>query len=141
MSFGIGKARLHKSSLTLLRETPKIGDLYSVYLSYDGPRYPATMRAHLYLPQAALIALNPHTREVLAMVGGYQYSESVFNRSTQAKRQPGSAFKPFVYGAALESRRFTLASLLLDAPRDLASRRRPALDPKNYNGKFIGPFY
>ena len=67
--------------------------------------------------QAALVAMDPHTGEVRAMVGGRSFDQSHFNRVTQARRQPGSAFKPFVYAAALE-RGYTPASLIqaLDAP-------------------------
>lgn len=70
--------------------------------------------------QAALVALDPRTGEVRAMVGGRSFADSHFNRATQAKRQPGSAFKPFVYAAALESG-FTASSLItnLDEPIDL----------------------
>ena len=139
LSFGIGQAVLHKDSLDRLSVAPRVGDLFAVYLSFDGPRYPQTMRAHLYLPQAALVALDPHTREVLAMVGGYRFSESSFNRATQAKRQPGSSFKPFVYGAALESKRFTLASVLLDTPETWSLGGGQRWTPKNYTGQFIGP--
>ncbi len=62
-----------------------------------------------------IIAMDPHTGRILAMVGGYSFSQSQFNRVTQAKRQPGSAFKPFVYAAALDNG-FTPASKVLDAP-------------------------
>ena len=67
--------------------------------------------------QAALVAMDPHTGDVRAMVGGRDFAESSFNRATQAKRQPGSAFKPFVYAAALE-RGFSPATLIekLDEP-------------------------
>jgi penicillin-binding protein 1A len=67
--------------------------------------------------QAALVAMDPHTGEVRAMVGGRDFAQSSFNRATQARRQPGSAFKPFVYAAALE-RGFSPASLItnLDEP-------------------------
>src|SRR5678815_4967871 len=67
--------------------------------------------------QAALVALDPHTGEVRAMVGGHDFEKSNFNRATQAKRQPGSAFKPFVYAAALEQG-FTPGTVLtnLDDP-------------------------
>ena len=69
--------------------------------------------------QAALVALDPRTGDVRAMVGGRNFDESHFNRAVQAKRQPGSAFKPFVYAAALESG-YTPASLIdrLDEPID-----------------------
>jgi membrane carboxypeptidase/penicillin-binding protein len=67
--------------------------------------------------QAALVAMDPHSGEVRAMVGGRDFEESSFNRATQAKRQPGSAFKPFVYAAALEQG-FSPATLItnLDEP-------------------------
>ena len=69
------------------------------------------------IPKAngGLLAMDPHTGRVLAMVGGYSFDQSQFNRATQAKRQPGSAFKPFVYAAALENG-FTPADQILDAP-------------------------
>lgn len=62
-----------------------------------------------------LIAMDPHTGRVLALVGGYSFEQSQFNRATQAERQPGSAFKPFVYAAALENG-YTPSSKVLDAP-------------------------
>src|SRR5690606_25193205 len=62
-----------------------------------------------------MVAMDPHTGRVLAMVGGFSYSQSEFNRATQAYRQPGSAFKPFVYAAALDNG-YTPASVVLDAP-------------------------
>jgi penicillin-binding protein 1A len=66
--------------------------------------------------QGALVAIDPETRGVRALVGGFDYALSQFNRAFQAKRQPGSAFKPFVWGAALESRRFTPATIVYDTP-------------------------
>ena len=66
--------------------------------------------------QGALVAIDPATRGVRALVGGYDFQTSQFNRALQAKRQPGSAFKPFVWGAALESRRFTPATIVYDTP-------------------------
>jgi penicillin-binding protein 1A len=68
------------------------------------------------LVQGALVALDPATREVRALVGGVGQVAAGFNRATQARRQPGSAFKPFVWGAAVESRRFTAATLVYDTP-------------------------
>lgn len=67
------------------------------------------------LVNGGLIAMDPHTGRVLALVGGYSFNQSQYNRATQAKRQPGSAFKPFVYAAALEND-FTPSSQVLDAP-------------------------
>jgi len=68
------------------------------------------------LVQGALVALDPVTRGVRALVGGYDFASSQFNRAIQARRQPGSAMKPFVWGAAIESRRFTPATVVYDTP-------------------------
>ncbi len=66
--------------------------------------------------QGALVAVDPASRGVRALVGGYDFQVSQFNRALQARRQPGSAFKPFVWGAAIESRRFTPATVVYDTP-------------------------
>lgn len=89
--------------------------------------------------EGALVAIDPHTGRVLAMVGGYSHQRSQFNRATQAMRQPGSSFKPFVYLAALDSG-YTPSSLVLDAP--IALPQGPGLPlwkPSNYNNDFLGP--
>jgi penicillin-binding protein 1A len=87
----------------------------------------------------ALVAMEPNSGRVLAMVGGYSYSLSNFNRSTQAYRQPGSSFKPFVYATALQSGAFTPASIVLDAPITLRGFNGQAWSPENYEHKFHGP--
>ena len=87
----------------------------------------------------AIVALDPRNGRVLAMSGGYDFDGSEFNRATQAKRQPGSAFKPFVYLAALENG-YLPNTKILDAP--LVIDQGPGLDkwkPKNYSGTFYGP--
>ncbi len=66
--------------------------------------------------QGALVAVDPETRHVVALSGGYDFATSAFNRATQARRQPGSSFKPFLYAAAIASGRFTAASIVNDAP-------------------------
>jgi len=89
--------------------------------------------------QGAMIAMEPLTGRVLALVGGFSYSQSEFNRATQAYRQPGSAFKPFVYAAALDNG-YTPASVVLDGPVEID--QGPLLGiwrPKNYGGTFAGP--
>ncbi|WP_301387909.1 penicillin-binding protein 1A [Thalassolituus sp. UBA2590] len=93
------------------------------------------------VPQAegALVSMNPHNGAIEALVGGFSNSDNQFNRATQAERQPGSAFKPFIYSAALDNG-FTTASLINDAPvvfkdASLESTWRP----ENYSGKFYGP--
>ncbi|PPR77686.1 MAG: Penicillin-binding protein 1A, partial [Alphaproteobacteria bacterium MarineAlpha2_Bin1] len=89
--------------------------------------------------EGAIIAMDPHTGRVLAMVGGYSFFRSEFNRATQAKRQPGSAFKPFVYLAALENG-FTPASKVLDAPFVVDQGAGQGWwKPANYTNKFYGP--
>jgi penicillin-binding protein 1B len=92
--------------------------------------------------QAALVALDVRTGAVLALVGGREYRESQFNRAVQARRQPGSLFKPFVYLAALtpaEGRSpFTGATLVDDAPLTLLAAGKP-WSPENYDGLFRGP--
>ena len=87
----------------------------------------------------SIVALDPHTGRVLAMSGGLDFADSEFNRATQAWRQPGSAFKPFVYLAALDSG-FTPSTLVLDAP--FVIDQGPGLGkwkPANYTNKFYGP--
>jgi penicillin-binding protein 1A len=88
--------------------------------------------------QGAIIALDPHTGRVLAMQGGWTYSISKFNRATQAKRQPGSAFKPFIYLAAL-SNGFTPATQVLDAPFVIEDRPGHFWSPTNYSREYYGP--
>ncbi len=93
------------------------------------------------IPQinGALVALDPHTGRVLAMTGGYSWETSEFNRVVQAKRQPGSAFKPFVYLAALDEG-YTPSTLVLDAPFVIdQGPGLPKWRPANYTKKFYGP--
>jgi penicillin-binding protein 1A len=86
-----------------------------------------------------IVALDPHTGRVLAMSGGFAFADSQFNRATQAERQPGSAFKPFVYLAALDSG-FTPASRILDAPFVIEQGAGLGLwKPQNYAARFYGP--
>ncbi len=88
--------------------------------------------------EGALVALDNRTGEILAMVGGFDFDRSQFNRATQAKRQCGSAFKPFVYLTAFEQG-FTPADTLFDAPVLLPDAEgRPTYCPKNYYGKYYG---
>ncbi len=89
--------------------------------------------------EGALISLNPNNGAIQAMVGGFSQSSNQFNRVNQADRQPGSAFKPFVYSAAL-SNGFTPASIINDAPVIFEDRSLEGTwRPENYNGKFYGP--
>ena len=83
--------------------------------------------------------MDPMSGRVLAMMGGYSFSLSNFNRSTQAYRQPGSSFKPFVYAAALESGQFTPASVVVDGPITLRGFGGENWSPENYEHDFHGP--
>ncbi len=89
--------------------------------------------------QSALLSIETASDEVLAMVGGYDFAESEFNRVTQARRQPGSAFKPLIYSAALMNG-YTPASILYDRPVVYVDEESGFIwRPKNYKGKFLGP--
>ncbi len=95
--------------------------------------------------QGAFVAVDPHDGAVVAMSGGFDYHASKFNRVTQARRQPGSSFKPFIYSAALEAG-FTPASIVLDAPvvfETPASEDGTVVEedwrPRNDSGRFYGP--
>ena len=93
----------------------------------------------LPLVNGSIVAMNPHDGKVKALVGGYSFVSSEFNRATQAKRQPGSAFKPIVYSAALENG-FLPNTVVLDAP--FVSKQGEGLKnwkPENYGKKFYGP--
>lgn len=87
----------------------------------------------------AIVAMDPHTGRVKAMVGGFSFDQSEFNRATQALRQPGSSFKPFVYATALDNG-YTPSSIVVDEPIEVD--QGPGLGiwrPENYDGKSMGP--
>ena len=88
--------------------------------------------------EGALVAMDPRTGRVQAMVGGFSYAESEFNRATQALRQPGSSFKPIVYSAALDNG-YTPASVVLDAPIEVVNADGSVWRPENYAQSFYGP--
>jgi len=116
-------------------EIVSTGDV--VYVVTDGQG--AAQLAQIPEAQGALVALDPNDGAIAALVGGFDYFQNKFNRVTQARRQPGSAFKPFIYSAALEHG-FTPASVILDAPivQDDAGME-VAWRPENSSRTFYGP--
>jgi len=118
---------------TLYRHGLAIYTTMDALLQRDAQRAVSAAR-----PQAALVAIDPANGNVLALSGGRDFARSQFNRATQARRQPGSAFKPFVYGAALE-RGLTAATILEDKPRQYARDLSSGTwDPRNYEGVYFG---
>jgi penicillin-binding protein 1A len=90
------------------------------------------------LAEAALLAIDNHTGQIKAMVGGWSFGRSKFNRAIQAYRQLGSTFKPIVYTAAVD-RGFTPSSIIVDAPVSYAAGNGQVYSPHNYDHKFLGP--
>ncbi|MBI1779678.1 MAG: penicillin-binding protein 1A [Proteobacteria bacterium] len=106
-----------------------------------GKPYPAATFGLRQIPDVGggLVAMDPHTGRVLAMSGGYSYEMSQYNRATQAQRQPGSSFKPFVYLAALEAG-YTPSTIILDAPVSFdPGAGQPMWQPRNYGNQSLGP--
>lgn len=110
------------------------GDVVRVQLQEDGWRM-----VQVPVVEGALVAVDPEDGAVISLTGGFDFYRSKFNRATQAQRQPGSNFKPFIYSAALDYG-FTAASIINDAPVVFDD---PGLEavwrPENYSGKFFGP--
>jgi penicillin-binding protein 1A len=87
--------------------------------------------------EGALVAIDPESGEVKAMVGGVDFRRSQFNRAVQARRQPGSAFKPFIYAAAIDHG-YTATTIVEDAPISLPDGRRGSWTPKNFGNRYMG---
>jgi len=125
-------------------EVLSVGDVIAVErVTKDsaGHNYPKDTFALRQIPaiEGSLVAMDPHTGRVLAMVGGYSYERSQYNRVTQAERQPGSSFKPFVYLSALEQG-YTPSTIILDAPFVIdQGPGLPKWRPGNYSNTFYGP--
>ncbi|ESQ89806.1 penicillin-binding protein 1A [Asticcacaulis sp. AC460] len=113
----------------------KTGDLIFVEPNPEGSGYRLRQVPNV---NGALVAVDPFTGRTLAMVGGYSYSVSKFNRATQANRQPGSSIKPFVYAVALE-RDFTPASIVEDGPITMMGGDGKMWSPQNYEHDYMGP--
>lgn len=112
-----------------------VGDLIRLQRKPDGsPKF-----SQIPTAQSALVSLDPQNGAIRALVGGFAFEQSNYNRATQAKRQPGSSFKPFVYSAALDNG-YTAASLVNDAPIVFVDEYLDKVwRPKNDNGTFLGP--
>ena len=118
----------------------KPGDLIDVAIAKMDP---ATGAATVTLEQSplaegAILAIDNHTGQIKAMVGGWSFTRSKFNRAVQAYRQLGSTFKPIVYTAAID-RGFTPSSIIVDAPVSYSSGNGQIYSPKNYDHEFLGP--
>lgn len=130
--------------ITSVDQVLSVGDVvWTEHVTKNAKRqpYPENTYALRQIPnvEGAMIVLDPHTGRVLSMVGGYSFKRSQFNRAVQAKRQPGSSFKPFVYLAALDEG-FTPSSLILDAPFVMdQGNGQGKWKPKNYSKRFYGP--
>ncbi|CAH0991872.1 Penicillin-binding protein 1A [Sinobacterium norvegicum] len=117
-----------------LEEIIAVGDIIRVQKTASG--YDITQRPNI---EGAMIALSPHNGAIIALVGGFDFRQSNFNRALQAKRQPGSNFKPFVYAAALEHG-LTPATIINDAPVVFDSAKlEDTWRPVNSSGNFYGP--
>jgi len=112
----------------------KLGDIIRVQSTGKGWQLRQIPKA-----SSALVSIRPDDGAIIALTGGFDFYASKFNRATQAKRQPGSSFKPFIYSAALEAG-FTPASVINDAPVVFEDRvSEDTWRPQNYSGKFFGP--
>ncbi len=112
-----------------------------IYISPKDPADPAGVWSLMQIPEVSggLIAMDPHTGRVHAVAGGFSFAMSQFDRAIQAKRQPGSSFKPFVYAAAVDNG-YKPTSIVLDAPIEIESRPGEIWKPENYNKeKSYGP--
>lgn len=117
----------------------EVGDVIFVEALKDSETASAYRLRQLPEVSGGIVVMDPHTGRVLAMAGGFSFSSSQFNRATQAYRQPGSSFKPFVYAAALDNG-YTPSSVVLDAPIKIQQGGSLGFwQPKNYGGKFAGP--
>jgi penicillin-binding protein 1A len=126
--------------LRRVSEALTVGDVILVDLREPGEPGKQIQLALAQEPvvQGALVALEPHTGAIRALVGGYAFSRSQFNRATQAIRQPGSAFKPVIYATAIH-RGYTPAHVIIDAPLVYQQSNGTVWKPSNYDHTFWGP--
>ena len=120
------------------KEILKAGDLIDVEITKIDAQHASVNLEQTPILEGALVAIDNHTGEVLAMVGGYSFSRSKFNRATQAYRQMGSTVKPILYTAAID-RGLTPTTILVDEPTTFdAGAGQPPYAPRNYDRKFMG---
>jgi penicillin-binding protein 1A len=130
-------ARVSGKAPTKVGQVLNPGDV--IYVEADGKKDGQFRLRQVPEVSGGIVVQDPQTGRVLAMVGGFSYDQSQFNRATQALRQPGSSFKPLVYAAALDNG-YTPSSVVLDAPIELD--QGPGLGvwkPENYENNFFGP--
>ncbi len=124
-----------KGNVSSAAEVLSRGDVVYVEKKEEGAGYRLRQPPKV---QGALVAMEPKTGRVVAMVGGFSFAQSEFNRASQAYRQPGSSFKPFVYAAALDNG-YTPSSVIMDAPISLPDGNGGVWEPSNYGGGSAGP--
>ena len=145
LRIGSVHADLEKAGYAWTRRTSaadlfKPGDLIDVAIAkLDAATGAATVTLEQSpLAEGAILAIDNHTGQIKAMVGGWSFSRSKFNRAVQAYRQLGSTFKPIVYTAAID-RGFTPSSIIVDAPVSYSAGNGQIYSPHNYDHKFLGP--
>jgi penicillin-binding protein 1A len=111
-----------------------VGDIIPVSVASDSKTVAMMQRPDV---QAAMVVMEQHTGRVVAMVGGYDWASSQFNRATQARRQVGSSIKPFIYGSAIAAGR-TVVDVMVDGPQSVPTATG-MWSPSNYDNKFVGP--
>ena len=136
--------KVSKDKISKPSDVLSVGDVIAVELIDKTKKEEPSPLDEYHLRQipnvdGAIVAIDPHTGRILAMTGGFSYKRSQFNRAVQAMRQPGSAFKPFVYLAALDEG-YTPSTLILDAPFVYdQGPGKPKWKPRNYSNIFYGP--
>ncbi|MDH4163151.1 MAG: PBP1A family penicillin-binding protein [Nitrospirota bacterium] len=151
MAWALLKPKKNKDApdeFKLPSEIAEAGDIIKVRLKdFDRKKQIASFSLEQTpLVEGAVVTLEPYTGYVRAMVGGYDFVEGGFNHATDAKRQPGSSFKPFIYGAALEMKdkdqyKYTPATILYDLPviHEKTEQDQKGWKPENYDERFLGP--
>jgi penicillin-binding protein 1A len=151
MAWALIKPKKHKDDpdeWKLPAEIAKPGDIIKVrFREYDKKKHAASFSLEQTpLVEGAVVVLEPYSGYVRALVGGYDFVEGGFNHALDARRQPGSAFKPFIYGAALEAKedgnyKYTPASIIFDLPviHEQTEQDKKGWKPTNYDERFLGP--